>query len=76
MDEKDAIYSRLDEIPAWVLFPDYERCEWFNKIFNQLWPRINNIVLKSVKDFEPILQQNPILRNFAIKKVDFGKIVS
>lgn len=76
MDDKDGIYSRLDEIPAWVLFPDYERCEWINKIINQLWPRINNIVLKSLKDLEPVLQQNPILRNFTIKKVDFGKIVS
>ena len=76
MNEQDAIYSRLDEIPAWVLFPDYERCEWINKIINQLWPRINNIVLKSLKDLEPVLQQNQILRNFTIKKVDFGKVVS
>ncbi|XP_070496220.1 extended synaptotagmin-2-like [Chironomus tepperi] len=74
MNEQDAIYSRLDEIPAWVLFPDYERCEWINTIVNQLWPRINNIVLKSLKDLEPVLQQNHILRNFTIKKVDFGKI--
>lgn len=76
MDEQDAIYSRLDEIPAWVLFPDYERCEWINKIISQLWPRINNIVLKTLKDLEPVLQQNKILRNFTIKKIDFGKVVS
>lgn len=76
LDEKDTLLSRLDEIPAWVLFPDYERSEWINKIVGHLWPRINNIVLENFKSFETTLQQNPILRSFTFKKVNLGKVVS
>lgn len=76
LNEKDTLLARLDEIPAWVLFPDFERSEWINKIVTQLWPRINDILLKSLRDFEPILQQNKILRTFEFKKVNLGKIVS
>jgi len=30
--EKDVILARIDELPAWVYFPDVERCEWLNKV--------------------------------------------
>jgi hypothetical protein len=31
-NEKDMILARIDELPAWVFFPDVERCEWLNKV--------------------------------------------
>lgn len=30
--EKDIITSRLDELPSWVYFPDFDRVEWLNKV--------------------------------------------
>lgn len=30
--EKDVILARIDELPAWVYFPDVERAEWLNKV--------------------------------------------
>lgn len=27
-NERTAVLSRLDEVPAWVLFPDFERMDW------------------------------------------------
>lgn len=30
--EKELIMSRLDELPSWVYFPDFDRAEWLNKV--------------------------------------------
>lgn len=27
-NERTAVLSRLDEVPAWVLFPDFESMDW------------------------------------------------
>jgi hypothetical protein len=35
-NEKDMILARIDELPAWVFFPDVERCEWLNKVFTSI----------------------------------------
>lgn len=32
--EKDVVLARLDDLPAWVFFPDIERTEWLNKVCN------------------------------------------
>lgn len=32
--EKDIIISRMDELPSWVYFPDFDRAEWLNKVLN------------------------------------------
>lgn len=31
-NEKDVILARIDDLPAWVYFPDVERCEWINRV--------------------------------------------
>lgn len=31
-NEKDVILARIDDLPAWVYFPDVERCEWVNRV--------------------------------------------
>lgn len=28
--EKDVILTRVKDLPSWVFFPDFERCEWVN----------------------------------------------
>lgn len=28
--EKDVILTRIKDLPSWVYFPDFERCEWMN----------------------------------------------
>lgn len=30
--EKELIMGRLDELPSWVYFPDFDRAEWLNKV--------------------------------------------
>lgn len=31
-NEKDVILARINDLPAWVYFPDIERCEWINRV--------------------------------------------
>lgn len=31
-NEKDVILARINDLPAWVYFPDVERCEWINRV--------------------------------------------
>ncbi|XP_034486132.1 extended synaptotagmin-2 isoform X2 [Drosophila innubila] len=48
--EKDVILARIDELPAWVYFPDVERAEWLNKILKQVWPNANHFARNLVKE--------------------------
>ncbi|CAB0034746.1 unnamed protein product [Trichogramma brassicae] len=36
------IENRIDELPTWVYFPDYDRAEWLNGILYKAWPSINH----------------------------------
>lgn len=76
MNERDVIFSRLDDIPAWVIFPDVERTEWINTILNILWPRISVMVSKLVKDLQPKINEHNFLKSFVIQTVNLGKIVT
>lgn len=76
MNERDVIFSRLDDIPAWVIFPDVERVEWINTIVKLLWPMINDLVVKLVKDFEPKINKKDHLESFKFQNISLGKIVS
>ncbi|XP_024084803.1 extended synaptotagmin-3-like [Cimex lectularius] len=31
-NEKEVILARVDDLPAWVFFPDIERAEWVNRV--------------------------------------------
>jgi len=76
-DEREDIISRLDELPAWVIFPDVERVEWLNKIIKKLWPKINGVVEKMLQELEPkVRESNVMLEKFKITKIDFGRVVS
>lgn len=30
--EKQLIVNRIDELPSWVYFPDFDRAEWLNRV--------------------------------------------
>ncbi|KAK3739454.1 hypothetical protein QZH41_017292 [Actinostola sp. cb2023] len=54
-----AVSPRMEDLPAWVFFPDVERAEWLNKMIVQLWPFINDMVIKILKEtVEPEIQKN------------------
>ncbi|KAL7303855.1 hypothetical protein TKK_0003977 [Trichogramma kaykai] len=36
------IENRIDDLPTWVYFPDYDRAEWLNGILYKAWPSINH----------------------------------
>ncbi|XP_050090176.1 extended synaptotagmin-2 isoform X2 [Anopheles aquasalis] len=57
-NDKDVILARLHDLPAWVFFPDVERCEWLNKILKQVWPNANFYAKNLIKEsIEPNIQQ-------------------
>ena len=49
---KEKILARIQDLPNWVLFPDFERSEWFNKILDQLWPSIEGFIVTKVRYIE------------------------
>uniref|UniRef100_A0A183BMV6 C2 domain-containing protein n=1 Tax=Globodera pallida TaxID=36090 RepID=A0A183BMV6_GLOPA len=72
-----AQYSRVDDLPAWVRFPDIERIEWVNKIIQQIWPHIGEYTKVFLKEFiEPqVRAQMPSpFKSFKFVAVDMGDI--
>lgn len=78
--DKEVILARLNDLPAWVFFPDVERCEWLNRILKQVWPNANqftrNLIKKSI---EPNVQKALAgykLNGFKFDRMILGSIVS
>ncbi|XP_077176430.1 extended synaptotagmin-3 [Paroedura picta] len=75
-DEKQAISQgiALQQLPAWVHFPDVERVEWLNKVLEQAWPYFGAIMEKTFKDVvEPkIRSKNVHLKTCTFTKVHIG----
>ncbi|XP_020810016.1 extended synaptotagmin-2-B isoform X3 [Drosophila serrata] len=72
--EKDVILARIDELPAWVYFPDVERCEWLNKILKQVWPNANHYARTLVKEtIEPNVAL--ALANYKMNGFRFDRII-
>ncbi|CAJ0931463.1 unnamed protein product, partial [Mesorhabditis belari] len=75
--EREVIYAQLQDLPAWVQFPDTERVEWLNKVIHQLWPYIGeygkvfltDVILPQVK-----AQMPAVFKNFKFTKMDMGDI--
>ncbi|XP_022211523.2 extended synaptotagmin-2 isoform X4 [Drosophila obscura] len=76
--EKDVILARIDELPAWVYFPDVERCEWLNKILKQVWPNANHFARTLVKEtIEPnvaLALSNYKMHGFRFDRIILGTI--
>lgn len=75
MTDRQAVLGRLDEVPAWVLFPDYERMEWFNEIVRRVWPVFNEILEEHVRKFEEKLRDSSGLSTFKFTTINLGKSV-
>ncbi|KAI3382297.1 hypothetical protein SNEBB_011391 [Seison nebaliae] len=71
-DENETILARIDELPAWVFFPDVERAEWLNEMIKQMWPFIvvygKKVILETV---QPILQSNTA-KSIHFTHIDLG----
>lgn len=72
-NEKDVILARIDELPAWVFFPDVERCEWLNRILVQVWPNVNHYAKDVIKNIvEPNI--NIALAEYKMSGFKFQKM--
>lgn len=76
--EKDVVLARIDDLPAWVFFPDMERAEWFNRILQQVWPRVNHYARNLLKDvIEPNIATSLAaykLQGFKFERMILGTI--
>uniref|UniRef100_A0A6J0SFY6 Extended synaptotagmin-3 n=1 Tax=Pogona vitticeps TaxID=103695 RepID=A0A6J0SFY6_9SAUR len=76
-DEKRAISQgiALQQLPAWVNFPDIERVEWLNKVLEQVWPYFGAIMEKTFKEVvEPKIRAKHVhLKTCTFTKTHFGE---
>uniref|UniRef100_A0A1I7TLX6 SMP-LTD domain-containing protein n=1 Tax=Caenorhabditis tropicalis TaxID=1561998 RepID=A0A1I7TLX6_9PELO len=69
--------AQLQDLPAWVQFPDTERVEWMNKVIHQLWPYVGEYTKTFMNDFiiPQVKAQMPgMFKNFKFTKMDMGDI--
>ncbi|KAK0419418.1 hypothetical protein QR680_014133 [Steinernema hermaphroditum] len=77
MREREVVMAQLEDLPAWVQFPDTERIEWVNKVLLQLWPYIGEYAGQFMREFiEPqVRAQMPApFRSFKFLKIDMGDL--
>lgn len=78
--DKEVILARLNDLPAWVFFPDIERCEWLNRILKQVWPNANQFTRQLIKEsVEPNVKKALAgykLNGFKFDRMILGTIVS
>ncbi|KPJ13658.1 Extended synaptotagmin-2 [Papilio machaon] len=76
--EKDIVLARLDDLPAWVFFPDIERAEWLNRILLQVWPNVNHyartILKESIEPAVAVSLANYKLNGFRFERMLLGTI--
>ncbi|XP_035739054.1 extended synaptotagmin-1-like isoform X1 [Vespa mandarinia] len=73
-NEKELIGKRMDELPSWVYFPDFDRAEWLNRILYKVWPSINQYARELCKQtIEPSIVQK--LADYKIKGFQFERLV-
>uniref|UniRef100_A0A182JSB2 Synaptotagmin n=1 Tax=Anopheles christyi TaxID=43041 RepID=A0A182JSB2_9DIPT len=73
-NDKDVILARLHDLPAWVFFPDVERCEWLNRILKQVWPNANFYAKILIKEsIEPNIQQ--ALAGYKLNGFKFDRMI-
>ncbi|CAH2015977.1 unnamed protein product [Acanthoscelides obtectus] len=72
--EKEVVLARLNDLPAWVFFPDIERAEWLNRIIKQVWPNVNHFVRQMVRDsIQPALRES--LEKYKLSGFKFERII-
>ncbi|KAM4697944.1 extended synaptotagmin-3 [Rhinophrynus dorsalis] len=65
----------LQQLPAWVNFPDVERVEWVNKVIGQMWPYFGMYMERLFQEkIEPMVRSSNVhLKAFTFTKVHFGE---
>lgn len=72
--EKDVVLAKLDDLPAWVFFPDVERAEWLNRILLQIWPNVNQFARNILKEsIEPAVAES--LANYKLNGFKFERMI-
>ncbi|XP_021182407.3 extended synaptotagmin-1 isoform X1 [Helicoverpa armigera] len=72
--EKDVVLAKLDDLPAWVFFPDVERAEWLNRILLQVWPNVNSYARILLKEsIEPAVAES--LANYKLTGFKFERMI-
>jgi Ca2+-dependent lipid-binding protein len=70
-DIRPAIEKRLTEFPSWISYPDFDRCEWLNKLIEQMWPTISDYVRNQVKNtIEPEIKKQ--ISSLSFERIDLG----
>jgi Ca2+-dependent lipid-binding protein len=70
-DFRPTIEKRLTEFPSWISYPDYDRCEWLNKLVEQMWPTISTYVENVVKNtIEPEIKKQ--ISGLSFERIDLG----
>nr|XP_033802618.1 extended synaptotagmin-3 [Geotrypetes seraphini] len=78
LEDEQGVISRglqVQQLPAWVHFPDIERVEWLNKVLGQVWPYFGMYMEKMFQEqVEPSIRGSNIhLRAFTFTKLNFGE---
>ncbi|KAK0172236.1 hypothetical protein PV328_005581 [Microctonus aethiopoides] len=72
--EKEVILSRMDELPSWVYFPDFDRAEWLNRVLYKVWPGMNHFIRNLVRDsIQPSIVT--ALSEYKMPGFQFGRLV-
>ncbi|XP_017782966.1 PREDICTED: extended synaptotagmin-2 isoform X2 [Nicrophorus vespilloides] len=77
-NEKTVIQARLNDLPAWVFFPDIERTEWLNRIIKQCWPNVNSyakhLIMSSIQPALRTSLEKYKLNGFKFERIILGEI--
>ncbi|BDA48413.1 Synaptotagmin-2 [Coccomyxa sp. Obi] len=63
-------------LPSWINFPDFERVNWVNMVFTQLWPNLGAYFTKQAHpQLDPLLTQNKPswIKDIKLIKFDLGE---
>lgn len=76
--EIHSIHARLDDSnpPSWASFPDWERCEWMNKIIKHLWGRGCDYTSSYVRYLIESYVSENIQLDFKLGSYNLGYVVS
>lgn len=72
---KSSFIDKIQNLPSWVYFPEKEQAEWINRIIDQMWPYVEGMVYKILKEsVEPEMQKNmpKALNTLYFETIDLG----
>lgn len=75
-DEHVVVFQSLaEDIPSIGSYPDVERAEWINNVLKTLWPKIKDYGERKLRDIQPKINKQKMLKNLKIERVDVGEVV-